>query len=216
MIRLVMIVLLLSQTATAIADSEPVREDIVDIRHQREPQRRVVLGWTKDNRIAVHVAHCPETGGEARCPVWFEVTAGRKTTRTDLFYADCLKCEGGDGIPWAVPTELASKAIRAERAAIDALGPLQPSAEGPKPKVEVRMIDDECRVDLVIGKKTLRGVIQESSCLPKGGNISYWGAEFYSVEVSPDRSRLAVTIRMRTRAEEYFSDWDKVVIVDAQ
>jgi hypothetical protein len=214
MTRLVVIVLLLSQTA--VADPEPVRDDIVDIRHQREPKRRVFLGWTKDNRVAVHVAHCPETGGAVRCPVWFEVTAGRTTTRTDLFEAVCLACETGDGVAWSVPTALASKAIRAERAALDALGPLQPSAVGPKPKVDVKLVADECRVDLVIGKKTLTGVLEESSCLAKGGITSYWNAEVFSVEVSPDRSRLAVTIWMRTKTTEWFSDWDQVVIVDAK
>src|SRR5690349_19590958 len=50
--------LLLLASTLAFADQEHVRDDIVDLRHDRWPNRRVFLGWTADNRAVIHVVSC--------------------------------------------------------------------------------------------------------------------------------------------------------------
>jgi hypothetical protein len=62
-------------SAPAFADPEPVRDDIVELRHARYPNRMTVLGWTADGRFVVHEASCgTNDGGGDFCSIRLHVT----------------------------------------------------------------------------------------------------------------------------------------------
>ncbi|HET9626260.1 MAG TPA: hypothetical protein VFP84_33085 [Kofleriaceae bacterium] len=220
---------LLSATP-ALAQHERVRDDIVDLRHDRWPGGRVLLGWTADNRAVVHaVASGTHDGsGAPFATASLEVIAATKqpgsvdeVQRTPLLDLPCEGC-GADradadppGPAWVIPTEVASRAIRAERAALDALGPLQPSAVGERPVVKI--VAHSCRIDLLVGRRLITGMmtIPRASCIADGGDSSFRDAHLDGVALSPDRQRLAVTFTVQPRTFEWGDPFDVTVVVDA-
>src|SRR5215510_4428720 len=102
--------LLLLASTLAFADHEPVRDDIVDLRHDRWPNRRVFLGWTADNRAVIHVASCGTFDGSGApfCSSTLEVFGATKQSRTPLLDPTYRQCDpdradaGSPGPAWAV------------------------------------------------------------------------------------------------------------------
>ncbi len=203
--RLAWLVLLAS--TPAFADREPVRDDIVDIRHGRTPDRRVFLGWTGDGRAVSHLAACGVSdGGGPFCSSQLEVT-GRDPHV--LLEAECPgSCDPySESFHWSVPTKLAAHAIRRERAALDALGPLQPSAQGTLPAVEV--VASACTVDVVVNAH--RTPVLSRDC----EDARVRDAKLLDVRMSPDHLKLAVRIEVLDQTMEYVDPHDVLVIVDA-
>ncbi len=212
--RLALLVLLAS--TPAFADHEPVRDDIVDLRHDRWPNRRVFLGWTEDNRAVIHVASCGTYDGSGApfCSATLEVYGATRRSLTRLL--DPVQADAGSpGPTWAVSTELASQAIRAERAALDTLGTLQPSAAGTLPAVKIG--GDSCRIDVLVGQRRITGVmkISPTNCVTSGGESSFREARIREVQRSPDRLRLAVTLTIQPRTLEWGDPVDITMVVDA-
>jgi hypothetical protein len=219
------ICLLVAAIATpAFADHEPVRDDIVDLRHQRIPNGRVFLGWTADGRAVEHIARCgsAEASGIPECGVWLEVTRqGHDSTRMPLLDPP-TRCDLGppcsDGtFPWTVPTEVASRAIRSERAALAELGPLQPSPAGPAPALTV--VKDSCWVHLAAGTPshlhTLAVVvaIDKRGCVADGGDSSVIAARLTGVQVSPDGGAVAATVFVESHDADLHSFNEITVVV---
>lgn len=222
----VSLLLALLVTAPAYADTggdEPVRQDIVDLRHQRLPARRVFLGWTADRKAVVHVASCGSSdGGGPFCEVSLEITGAKRAwpQSVPLLQPACSEpCTSyDDGFPWTVPTELASRAIRAERAALAKLGPLQPSASAPP---LVRLEPDRqyeiysCRVKASIdGRQRLTLLALGDQCIYDGGGSSLNERDILDVQLSPDRHQLAITLRVTQKSEEYSNQRDHLRVFD--
>ena len=81
--RFALLVLLAS--TPALAGHELVRDDIVDLRHDRWPNRRVFLGWTADNRAVIHVVSCGTYDGSDApfCSSSLEVFGATKRSGRD-------------------------------------------------------------------------------------------------------------------------------------
>lgn len=215
--------LLLLASTPAFADHEPVRDDIVDLRHDRWPNRRVFLGWTADNRAVIHVASCGTLDGSGSpfCSATLEVFGATKRSRTPLLDPTCRRCDpdradaGSSGPMWAVSTELASQAIHAERAALDALGTLQPSAVDTLPAVKIG--GEACRIDVLVGQRRITGVmkISPTQCVTNGGDSSFRKARIRDVQLSPDRRMLAVTLTVEPRTFEWGDPVDITMVVEA-
>jgi len=226
--RLALLVLL--APTLAFADHEPVRDDIVDLRHDRWPNRRVFLGWTADNRAVIHVVSCGTYDGSGApfCFSSLEVFGATKRSGRDgtdqltpLLDPTCRHCDpdradaDSPGPMWAVSTELASQAIHAERAALDALGTLQPSAVGTLPAVKIG--GGICRIDVLVGQRRITGVmkISPTNCVANGGESSFRDARIRDVQLSPDRRMLAVTLTVQPRTLEWGDPVDITMVVDA-
>lgn len=196
----------------ALADPEPVRGDIVEIRHQRAPNRHTFLGWTADNRAVSHIAVCGmNDGGGWTCASKLEVVAGVHTTTTELLTPEYTK--DSDALPFAVSSAVAAKAIRSERAALDALGPLNASAT----EVPVlSLTSDTCWVRLVAGKRTLGTIVKYDAkhCILDGGDDSVHDATLRQVHVSPDHKKLAAIVTVERKAMEWTSAEDFSIVVD--
>jgi hypothetical protein len=196
----------------AFADPEPVRDDIVEIRHQRAPNRHTFLGWTADNRAVSHISVCGmNDGGGWTCASKLEVVAGVHTTTTELLTPEYTK--DTDAIPFAVSSALAGKAIRTERAALDALGPLTPSAT----EVPVlSLTSDTCRVRLVAGKRTLGTIVKYDTkrCIQDGGDDSVHDATLRQVHVSPDHKKVVAIVTVERKSMEWTSAEDFSIVVD--
>jgi hypothetical protein len=181
------------------------------------------LGWTADNKAVIHVASCGtyDGSGSPFCFSTLEVFGGTKSSRTPVLDPTCKWCDpdrAGVASPdsaWAVSTELASQAIHAERAALDALGTLQPSAVGTLPAVKIG--GEICRIDVLVGQRRITGVmkISPSSCVANGGESSFRDARIRDVQLSPDRRMLAVTLTVRPRTLEWGDPVDITMVVDA-
>jgi len=195
----------------AFAAPEPVRDDIVEIRHHRAPNRHTFLGWTGDNRAVSHISVCGmNDGGGWTCESKLEVVAGVHTTTTGLLAPEYTN--DTDAIPFAVSSAAAEKAIRTERATLDALGPLKPSA----PEVPVLFLtSDTCRVHLVAGKRTLGTVLKYTpkQCILDGGNDSVHNATLRQVHVSPDHKKLVAIVTVERKSMEWTSDEDFSIVV---
>jgi hypothetical protein len=202
-----LLLVLLAHVAHA---DEPVRDDIVDLRHDRWPYRHVLVGWTADDRAVVHAAECfVNDGGGPLCSSRLDVI---RTTAVES--VPVLQPVYVDPFMWSVPTELASQAIRTERSALAKLGTLQPSATGPLPQVSVRV--HMCDVDVVIGKKRVPAVLALGHrCDSEGGSDSFQRADVVAVRLSPDRLKIAVTLRVRSKSMEWFGLSDVTKVLDA-
>ena len=219
--RLALLILLAS--TLAFADHEPVRDDIVDLRHDRSPNRRVFLGWTADNRAVIHVVSCGTYDGSGApfCSSSLEVFGATKRSGRDgadkfTPLLDPVRADADSPGPmWAVSTELASKAIHTERAALDALGTLQPSAVGTLPAVKIG--GGICRIDVLVGQRRITGVmkISPTNCVANGGESSFRDARIRDVQLSSDRRMLAVTLTVQPRTLEWGDPVDITMVVDA-
>jgi hypothetical protein len=215
--------LVLLASALAFADHEPVRDDIVDLRHDHWPNRRVFLGWTADNRAVIHVVSCGiyDGSGAPFCSSSLEVFGTTKRSGRDGAdqFTPVLDPTSADSPGrmwgWAVSTELASQAIHTERAALDALGPLQPSEAGTPPAVKIG--GGVCRIDVLVGQRRITGVmtIPPTQCVTNGGDSSFRNPRIRDVQRSPDRRMLAVTLTVEPRAGEWGSPVDLTIVVDA-
>lgn len=209
--RLALLVLLGS--TPAFADREPVRDDIVDLRHQRTPDRRVFLGWTADGRAVSHLSACGVSdGGGPFCSSQLEVTGEAPRV---LLQPECAEpCDPyTEGFHWSVPRTLASRAIRTERTALQALGPLHASTPGPRPAVEVRA--KPCAIDVLVGERRITVDTLGAQCISEGGDASFRDAKLLGVELSPDLQKLAVRIEVIDQVMEYADPRDLLVVIDA-
>ncbi|MBS1123445.1 MAG: hypothetical protein H6Q90_5673 [Deltaproteobacteria bacterium] len=220
--RLAYVILLVFVSTPVFAEHEPVRDDVVDLRHNRLPNRRVFLGWTADGRAVAHVVTCGvNDGGGPFCVSNLEVTgrdkgAGKSESTLVLQPACPDPCAPhGEKFIWTVPTELASQAIRTERAALDRLGALLPSVPNLLPNIEA--IGSTCRVDLMVGKRRVPRVamLSPKECITDGGSESFHGARVGAVQMSPDRLTLAVTITIWLKFMEWSDAVDVTKLVDA-
>lgn len=123
----------LALASPAAADVDQARDDIVDIRRGRMPDRSAALGWTRDGAF-VHRrtdCHVEDLSDTPRCEVELLVAGPRGTERHPVFAAtwsaDCVEHpERKDPGCWAIPTEDASRFLARERALLASLGPLAP------------------------------------------------------------------------------------------
>jgi hypothetical protein len=210
----ILVALLLTFNLVPLAHAdEPVRDDIVDLRHERLPSRRVFLGWTADNRAVIHAVDCGEgDGGSQFCSTKLEIVSKAKTESLPILEPPRRSGPDADGFPWQVSTELASKAIRAERAALAKLGTLQPSAPGPLPAAAAN--GNGCNVDVAVGKQPqLRVRALGKECLYEGGNAVYEGADVIDRKLSPDRKLIAVTVRVIEKYTEYRTPYTTTYVI---
>ena len=132
--RALILVPILAATATAHADVEAAREDIVDMRRGRMPSRSEALGWTEDGAFVFRRTSCvvQDLSDIPSCRVEIDVAKGRRTESHVLFSVTWeIGCaEAFDGPPdpalgcWAIPTDAASTFLAAERELREKLGPL--------------------------------------------------------------------------------------------
>jgi hypothetical protein len=195
-VRYLLLLVLLASTAAA----QPVRDDIVDLRHKRQPDRRVVLGWTADDRFVVHVASCGvNDAGGPFCASTLEIVGPRATERIAILAPKCDPCDPyKDDFRYTISTNEAMQAIRKERAALQRLGPLRASAAVARPAV--KLVQDSCQ--LVLKHGTQRAKFKIDDCLHAGGSNSISDAAIASIDTSPDGT-LAVTVAMQLR----FMEW---------
>jgi hypothetical protein len=212
--------LLLLASTPAFADHEPVRDDIVDLRHQRWPNRRVFLGWTADDKAVIHVVSCGALDGSGSpfCDSALEVFAAEKVAHTELLgpTPDCGPCSpDAKETVWSISTELASQAIHAERAVLDALGTLQASAVGRLPTV--KLAGDACRVDVLIDKRRITGALKLSAaqCMNNDGPSFFGKERIRDLQLSPDHRKLAVTFTVEERGLDSRFPIDVTMVVDA-
>ncbi len=188
--------------SSTLAAAEPIRDDIVDLRHGRLPNRRVFLGWTADDRAVVHVASCGvNDGGGPFCSSVLEVTDRSGTSSTVLLVPACGECDPySDTFRYQVPTEVASKAIRAAAQKLAALGPLRASSASPT--ADARITRTTCSVAVAIGEATTK-VSLGKDCIANGGSESIQSANVRDVHRSPDGAVLAITIAMDVKWMEW-------------
>lgn len=201
-------------TAPLATASEPVREDIVDIRHRRAPNRRTLLGWTADGKAVVHVVACGvNDGGGPFCRSTLDVVGAKRTQSIALLQPTCTACDPFDeSFAWLVSTELASQAIRTERAALAKLGPLRSSSPEAPPRVAAR--GDGCSIDLVVEARRVKNVFSlGAECLWAGGNDSWSEVEVRDVQLAPDRAAIAVTVRVMAKSMEWRDPADMARII---
>lgn len=183
---------LLAVSTVAWADGEPVRDDIVDIRHGRMPDRRVFLGWTADGRAVAHQVLCAPQNDNPRCEATLVVATERGAETTMLFSI------GEVGLD--ISTDLASRAIRAERDALAKLGPLTKGAVATDLGLTAEAGCDGVKIKR--GSQTLARPIA-MTCPGELGDAetpSVSDARIRAVQVAPDHSRVAVSVDyVRTR-----------------
>jgi hypothetical protein len=129
---------------------------------------------------------------------------------------DASNLDDTAAFPWRVSTALASRAIHAERAALDGLGPLQPSSSDPAPKVTAVAAD--CAIDLVIAtpsaQRRVRNVVTTDGCEGHNVFLRKETVRVLGVHWSPDRSRLAVRFGYETVSLDYYSPEDETIVID--
>lgn len=207
---------------TAYADPEPVRDDIVDLRHGRLPTPLRFLGWTADGRAVLHVAQYAFQ--DASCAPEGSSTLVIVPAKGTSVSIDVLVPEVNERIPycsdawpWRVPTDLASRAIRAESEALAALGPLQPATPTSVP--EFSLVRGDCWVHLATGalgrRRTISRVftIGPKACITNGHDLGIHDARIVDVHASPDGRSVAVTVNVTTLSlDSYGSSLQTVVV----
>lgn len=121
---------LLASASVAHADA---RQDIVDIRHGREPNRAEVLGWTADGAFVLRRTACEvqDLSDIPSCGVSIEVASRDRRESHPLFgkewAIDCVEKDRPDASLgcWEISTGEAMKFIRAETDVLAKLGPLR-------------------------------------------------------------------------------------------
>jgi hypothetical protein len=212
----------LGAATTAYADREPVRDDIVDLRHARSPEPLRFLGWTFDGRAVLHEAHygfqdascAPEASSSLVVAASNAVSesTGVLAPEVDDGFRWC-----SDAWPWRVSYTAASRAIRTEAAALASLGSLHPGAlaEHPNPT----LVHGDCWVHLATGPlghhKTIGHVftIGPKACIGNGHDLVVHDAEIVDIHASPDGHALAVTIDVTTLALDSYGAYVETVIV---
>lgn len=207
---------------TAHAGREPVRDDIVDLRHGRWPTPLRFLGWTTDGRAVLHEAlydfqdaSCAPEGSSTLVIV----SANAASVSLDVLRPEIDErvpyCS--DGWPWRVPTDLASRAIRAESAALAALGPLQPGAPTKLPGLS--LVHGDCWVHLATDtlghQRTISRVfaIGPQACIANGHDLGIHDAEIVDMHASPDGRSVAVTVNVTTHSLDFYASFLQTVIV---
>lgn len=203
------LLVLLPLLLATIAQAQPVRDDIVDIRHKRSPNRRVPLGWTANNHFVVHVASCGvNDAGGPFCSSTLEIVGERATESIVILGPKCDPCDPyKDDFRYTIPTDQAMQAIRKERTALQRLGPLRATAPA---SPEIKLVQNSCQIVLKHG--TRRAKFKVDDCLHEGGSNSISDAAIASIDTSPDGGTLAVTVGMQLRFMEW-TDAHTVVLL---
>jgi hypothetical protein len=208
--------------STAHAGPEPVRDDIVELRHGRFPTPLRFLGWTAAARAVLHQARyglddasCAPEGSSTLVIVpatGVSVSIDVLLPEVDERIPYC-----SDAWPWRVPTGLASRAIRTESDALAALGPLQPSAQMPLPVLS--LVRGDCWVHLASGTRGHRRtisrvfVIGPKACIDNGHDLSIHDARIVDIHASPDGTFVAVTVNVTTSSLDSYSSFLQTVVV---
>jgi hypothetical protein len=81
---------------------------------------------------------------------------------------------------------------------------------------QVLDLGQPCDVDVVIGKKRVPAVLALGHrCDSEGGSDSFQRADVVAVRLSPDRLKIAVTLRVRSKSMEWFGLSDVTKVLDA-
>ncbi len=125
------IVLPLLVVSTAHADVESARDDIVDMRKGRMPNRVAALGWTEQGAYVYRETECnwQDVVGMPACHVTIYVADRRRTQAFPLFSAEwSSECAdtASSATCYAITTEAASAFLAAERKVMADLGTLTP------------------------------------------------------------------------------------------
>jgi hypothetical protein len=221
---LAVLVGLAATVSVAFADGEPVRDDIVDLRHHRYPAPLRFVGWTGDGRAVLHVAPCgfEDGSGAPSCSASLVVVGadrGERATKVLEPEVDPSVAADGIALPWRVPPAMASRAIHDEAALFAAIGPLAPGAAMPTTALAVTY--DSCWVHLAAGapgsRRTIAPVltIGPGACIANGHDLFVKRAGIVDVHASPDGRRLAVTVEIVTVSLDAYASSLKTVIVAA-
>jgi hypothetical protein len=122
-----------------------------------------------------------------------------------------------DGWPWRVSTKLASQAIRAEAAALSALGPLTQGVSATEP--ELSLVHGDCWVHLATGRhghlRTIARVftIGPNACIGNGHDLGIRDASIVDMHASLDGRWLAVTVNVTTHSLDSYASFLQTVVV---
>ncbi len=223
-IRMRLLLVLLTMTTIAHADA---REDIVDIRHRRMPNRTAVLGWTAEGAFVLRRTSCivQDLSDSPSCAVTIDVASRDRTVSHLLFNAtweiDCVEKE----MPAAalgcykIPTADAMKFIAAERELLASLGSLRagtPSLASGTVKA-IRYDDDAAdrrRAALVLSSGGRWRPLHVLWSVETGKDeFLRSDPAIEHIERSPDRTSLAI-VTMLSHAEDdfYWETFDLTVV----
>lgn len=221
-VRLLACVAVIASASIAEAGGEPVRDDIVELRHGRAPTPIRFLGWTADGRAVLHEAtygfqdaSCAPEGSSQLVVVPAKAAAVSIEVLQPELDERIPYCS--DGWPWRVSTKLASQAIRAESAALAALGPLTPGVATKDP--ELSLVHGDCWVHLATGtpghRRTISRVftIGPNACIGNGHDLGIRDASIVDVHASPDGRSLAVTVSVTTHSLDFYASFLQTVVV---
>ncbi len=174
--------------ASASVHADPVRDDIVDIRHGRSPDRRVFLGWTADGSAVEHDVLCAVQNDVSVCWSALVVSSIHGIETTRLF-----GIENAAGLS----TDVAGKAIATERDTLATLGALTRDASADELTL-IAAVDCD-GVAIRRGTQTLgyAARIANPSCM--NGMVdaetpSVSAPKIRGVHVAPDRHHVAVSV----------------------
>lgn len=208
----------------AFADGEPVRDDIVELRHHRLPEPFRFLGWTADGRAVMHVSQCgfQDASGAPECGAGLDVAEPDGSEHMTSVLEPEVDCRPdidsvcGD-FPWRVSTMLASRAIRAEASALASLGPLQASASAATPVITAS--HTACSVSLVADRRRTIAhfvAIGPAMCITNGHDMGIRDVSIVDVHWSPDASKLAIRLAILTNSLDSYATFVRTLFVDGR
>jgi hypothetical protein len=223
---------LLAVSSPVLADGEPARDDIVDIRHGRMPARAAALGWTGAGAFVYRRTACnvQDLSDVPQCVVMIDVGERGQTRSHALFSATweigCIEYRGAAPDPalgcWTIPTAEASRFIAAERDLRATLGPLTPGTgigpDLPAGRITgVRYEDepaDRRRAAIVLAKAGRWRTLTRIWSVGIGTDESLrHDPTILHVERSPDGRSLAIVSSLAHVEDDYYWDTYRVDVV---
>jgi hypothetical protein len=231
-VRVPLLLGLLVMSSPVLAESEPARDDIVDIRHGRMPVRAAALGWRDSGAFVYRRTACSvqDLSDIPQCSVVIDVAAGGQTRSNSLFAATWeIGCvESRDATPdptlgcWKIPTAEASRFISAERALLATLGPLTPGTrigpDLPAGRITVVRYEDERadrrRAAIVLANKgRWRPLAMIWSVGIGTDEFLRREPTIVHLERSPDGASLAIVTSLAHAEDDYYWDTYRVDVI---
>lgn len=224
-----LLLVLLTMTSIAHADA---RDDIVDIRHRRMPNRTAVFGWTDDGAFVLRRTSCvvQDLSDIPSCEVTVDVASRGHTVSHLLFNAtweiDCVEKEKPAAALgcYKIPTADAMEFIAAERELLASLGPFH--AGTPTTSVLASGTLKAVRYDDVAADRHRAALV-----LSRGGRWRplhvLWSVEtgkdeflrsepsIEHIERSPDGTSLAIVTMLSHAEDDFYWETFDVTVVPA-
>lgn len=209
--------------SSARGDVPHAREDIVELRHGRLPNRWIALGWTGSDAFALRDTDCglQDDSGIPRCAVSIAIADTHGTRREPLYGATWGECSGS-GACFAVSGSDAQQFMQRERDVTTALGALTPGVAVGREVAGgtlaiVQTASDDKRSAAIVLQRGARSVplavIFQTSL---DGDLFLRGGRPPSidhVERSPDGKWLALATTLHTVELDYYEDVRDVSVV---